>query len=224
MSIGERMKQLRGNESRKSLADKLGVDQTTIVNYESGKRLPNSEFISKFCRLYNVSTDWLIYGDASLLSVNTTGYKFGLTEVKDGDDFFSVPVISGELSAGSGRSLEDIEIKRYMKLALEDARALGRPENLRAMMVKGDSMEPIIADTDLVLFDISRSAIWPGKIYAVAYDEHIYLKRIVAEPGKWILRSDNKQYSDITINLNDEHAVNSIKILGQAVWWCHIES
>ena len=62
MSLGLRLKQLRGHESRKSLADKLGIDKATIVNYENDKRLPNSDFIAKLCQLYNISADWLIYG------------------------------------------------------------------------------------------------------------------------------------------------------------------
>lgn len=224
MSIGDRIKQLRGQESRKALGSKIGIDQATIMRYENNQRLPDTEFVAKLCRLYNVSTDWLIYGDSTAFSVDVSGYQVGLTEVKEGDEVYPVPVISGQLSAGAGIVIEDIEIKRYMKIDIEDARALGLPKNLRAMVVKGDSMEPIILDNDLVLFDISKKEIWPGKIYAVAFDGYVYIKRIVAEPGKWILKSDNKQYSDITINLHDEHEVDSIKVLGRAVWWCHMET
>ena len=62
MSIGDRIKRLRGKIPRKNFSMRLGVDQTTIVNYETGKRQPTLEFVAKLCDLYSVRSDWLIWG------------------------------------------------------------------------------------------------------------------------------------------------------------------
>ncbi|UQZ90541.1 hypothetical protein C4J81_15525 [Deltaproteobacteria bacterium Smac51] len=62
MDIGERIKQVRGKDSRREMAEKLNVDQSTIVNYENNRRLPNSDFLANLCKSYNISADWLILG------------------------------------------------------------------------------------------------------------------------------------------------------------------
>ena len=67
MGIGDRIKQLRGQESRKSLALKLGVDQMTIARYENNERLPDAVFIGKLSNLFKITSDWLIFGEQSNL-------------------------------------------------------------------------------------------------------------------------------------------------------------
>ena len=62
MTIGDRISQLRGKESRKSLCEKLGVSIRTLINYENNARMPGADFVAKLCVIYNVTTDWLIFG------------------------------------------------------------------------------------------------------------------------------------------------------------------
>ena len=64
MTIGDRISQLRGKESRKSLCEKLGVSIRTLINYENNARMPGADFVAKLCRIYNITTDWLILGKA----------------------------------------------------------------------------------------------------------------------------------------------------------------
>jgi len=61
-TIGDRIKQLRGRESREAFAEKFSVSKQTIVRYESGQTSPDADFIARLCGLYNVSADWVIHG------------------------------------------------------------------------------------------------------------------------------------------------------------------
>ena len=54
----------------------------------------------------------------------------------------------------------------------------------------GDSMEPAIMDNDIVLIDQGKRDVTPGRLYAIGFDEAIYLKRIDILPGKVILKRD----------------------------------
>jgi phage repressor protein C with HTH and peptisase S24 domain len=99
----------------------------------------------------------------------------------------------------------------------------GNPKSLKLMEVRGDSMEPVICDCDVVLLDFSRTAPRPGKIFAVAFDGHIYIKRLFAEPGRLILRSDNKVHADVVVDLKDSHQADNVTIIGQAICWFHAE-
>ncbi|UQZ88301.1 hypothetical protein C4J81_03400 [Deltaproteobacteria bacterium Smac51] len=62
MTIGDRIKQLRGRESRDSFSNRFCVSKQTVVRYESGDTSPNADFISMICNSYGVTADWLVFG------------------------------------------------------------------------------------------------------------------------------------------------------------------
>jgi transcriptional regulator with XRE-family HTH domain len=62
MSIGERIKQLRGTKSREVFGREFDKNRNTIQRYENDTNPPDGAFIAELCRSYKVSTDWLIYG------------------------------------------------------------------------------------------------------------------------------------------------------------------
>lgn len=215
-----RLKVISNTKSDTALAIALGLKQSSVSTAKSRGMVPSSWIINA-ANLFNVSADWLISGDKAA--------TFGLESTKGQTDkeICQIEIVDGELSAGGGRVAEDGEKAkepRYMKMDMEDVQALGRPNNLRAMEVRGDSMEPFISDKEMVLFDVSKKTIRDGKIYAVKWDGHIYIKKLYTEPGKLILRSANPTHQDIEINRKDPSEADSVEILGQAVWWCHVES
>ncbi|MCB2356715.1 cobalamin-dependent protein [Clostridium estertheticum] len=57
-----RLKKLRieSNLLQRSLAEMLGLAQTTIANYEQGKRFPDEETLQKIADFFNVSLDYLL--------------------------------------------------------------------------------------------------------------------------------------------------------------------
>lgn len=75
MDIGTRIKQLRGKESRKSFCDRLGIAQRTLIRYENGERRPDSDFIEMICKAYNVTADWLIFGEQDNHQKTTTNQQ-----------------------------------------------------------------------------------------------------------------------------------------------------
>lgn len=58
----ERLKELRleRNLKLREVAEKLNVTIRTISRYEDGTREPSAEMIIKFCKLYDVSADYLL--------------------------------------------------------------------------------------------------------------------------------------------------------------------
>ena len=62
MSIGDRIKEIRGNTSRDVFSADLGVNRNTVQNYEIYGRGPSFEFITAVCERYNIHADWLIFG------------------------------------------------------------------------------------------------------------------------------------------------------------------
>jgi phage repressor protein C with HTH and peptisase S24 domain len=98
---------------------------------------------------------------------------------------------------------------------------MGNPKKMVLMHVTGNSMEPYIHNADLTLICQDQTRIIPHKVYAVGIDEEIYIKELETLPGhRLVLRSYNKNYSPIEINMKGDLA-DSVRIIGRAVWWCH---
>lgn len=60
--MGERLKQLRFERGLKlkEVAASLNVTVRSISRYEDGTREPSLEMLVKFCKLYDVSADYLL--------------------------------------------------------------------------------------------------------------------------------------------------------------------
>jgi len=61
-TLGDRLKILRGNISQATLADRLGIPQTTWSNYEKNKNKPDFALIDQLCIEFKVGADWLLFG------------------------------------------------------------------------------------------------------------------------------------------------------------------
>ncbi|MDQ6418704.1 helix-turn-helix transcriptional regulator [Paenibacillus sp. LHD-117] len=60
--IGNRMRELRKNKklSQEELGEKLGVGKTTISQYESETRKPDSDMLLRISKFFEVSVDFLL--------------------------------------------------------------------------------------------------------------------------------------------------------------------
>lgn len=58
----EQLKELRAenNLSQQDLAEKLGVSQRSISNWETGVRQPDFEMLISIAKFFNVTTDYLL--------------------------------------------------------------------------------------------------------------------------------------------------------------------
>ncbi|MFW5499625.1 MULTISPECIES: helix-turn-helix domain-containing protein [unclassified Maridesulfovibrio] len=63
MTIGQRIKKIRGKTPQKRFASTIGVAQNTLGNYERDERTPNADVIIAIAKTYRVSFDWLLTGE-----------------------------------------------------------------------------------------------------------------------------------------------------------------
>ena len=85
------------------------------------------------------------------------------------------------------------------------------------MRVSGDSMEPDVLNGDVVLIDQGKTRIVPGQMFAVGFEEAIYLKRIDIAPGKAILKSANPAYPPMELDIRGQMS-DLFRVIGRVLW------
>lgn len=62
-----KLKELRKNSAltQKQIADVLGIDRSTYSYYENGKASPSLAVLMRIAKVFNVTLDYVIYGDDS---------------------------------------------------------------------------------------------------------------------------------------------------------------
>lgn len=223
--IYERIKLATNTRNASSLAAKLGISNQAVSNQLKKDIIPNSWIITLSLK-YGISSDWLLYGVGDMQLNNTNKENSLCFNSSDkiistlNDDYVIIPLVEARLSAGGGSFLTSSEVEQDFYFAKFFIDRMGNSENMVAMRVSGDSMEPEVYDNDIVLIDQSKKEIYPSKIYAVAFDDCIYLKRIDKLPNQIILKSSNPNYAPIVIDINDQ-TEDQFKIIGQALWHGH---
>ncbi|MBQ7584793.1 MAG: helix-turn-helix transcriptional regulator [Desulfovibrionaceae bacterium] len=61
-TFGQRLKELRGNESQASWAEHLKLKPGTLGNYERNRNQPKFQTIEAICEKCQVNVEWLLFG------------------------------------------------------------------------------------------------------------------------------------------------------------------
>ena len=69
----ERLKKLRKNLdlTQQAFADKIGMKQNTIAQYEMGRTTPSDAIVFSICREFGVNEKWLRNGDGEMFIKST---------------------------------------------------------------------------------------------------------------------------------------------------------
>lgn len=221
-TISERLQILRGDKSRRSFADFLGIPPSTLKNYEQGDTSPPLETLELVCEKMFISRRWLLLGEGTMrpLEIEENKKQTPLVSVNETTcdvDIIMIPMADARLSAGCGSLEADATSERKYGFRSDFLHRKGSPNNMVLMRVSGDSMSPEIEDNDVVLLDQSKKDITPGRLYAVGFEEAIYLKRIDMLPGKVVLKSTNPAYPPVELDINGD-CEELFRVIGRVLW------
>lgn len=104
MKLGDKIKHLRtqNNMTQPDLAKKLGVTVRTIAYYENNERQPKKSIIMELCKLFHVTTDYLLSNDEAFLVEAED--KYGYRGKKKAEEFIQE---TNALFAGGELNEED---------------------------------------------------------------------------------------------------------------------
>lgn len=76
-TLSERIKEIRKSEklTQQKFAERLGIKQNTVAQYEMGRNVPIDAIITSICREFSVNENWLRYGAESMKAETTQKQK-----------------------------------------------------------------------------------------------------------------------------------------------------
>lgn len=212
--FGDRVRKCREDlgMSQQTLSTKIGVSLTTIQNYEGGQ-FPKGSHAIRLAQVLLVSLDFLFLGKDTRRLSNRPSNTQSVPE----DEIVMIPMVEAILSAGGGSLETSGDSEKGYAFRRDFIQRKGNPDNMVLMRVSGDSMEPEIKDGDVILLDQSKIRIVPGKMFAVGFEESIYVKKIDNLPGKVILRSENPVYPPVELDVRGDLA-EQFRVIGRVLW------
>ena len=178
------------------LGRKIQLSPTVINSWKTRGSIPRADIACKTAEALNTTVEYLITGK-------------NCVDISTSKNTFLVPILNQELSAGHGDLLpEEDVIEGLLSLPVWLRKKYGN--NLGALHVHGDSMQPTLNDGDMVVCD---SLGWDKSdgIFAIRMNGNEYVKRLQVVNGKVLIKSDNPNYETITEPLDN----SAISIIGK---------
>jgi phage repressor protein C with HTH and peptisase S24 domain len=229
MTIGERLKQVRGAMSQDEMAKALGVHKNTVANYEKGDRVPDAEYLMKVVeKIEGVDAGWLLTGKEPArkgVRVEEPEGKWhslpNLSPERRLDDRYCyIPLYNVSASAGGGALVDQEHVVDTLAFKASWIRTHlnATQQDLYLIHVEGESMEPTLRPGDVILVDHREGAQLPRDgIYVLRMDDSLLVKRLQRMPGSQVrVSSDNPAYEPFTVSL--AQGKNEMEIVGRVVW------
>ncbi len=109
---------------------------------------------------------------------------------------------------------------KYFEESLITQRLNARAEDLRALTVEGQAMEPLLRDGDTVLMDTRRITLAEPGLFVLFDGENVvcrWAERTFDPQGRPLVQisCENKRFLACTL------PANRVQILGRVVWYAH---
>lgn len=220
MSFGKRLREERerlglGQEEISSIG---GVSRRSQSMYEQDNTEAGAEYLSLIAAA-GADVAYILTGARSqAIQIQSTAApeEDSPAMPSPSDDFVYVPRFDLAVHAGPGAVCEVDEIRDRLAFRRDWIREMGFQANRLALVdVRGDSMEPTLAEGDVVLVNLGEDVREDG-IYVLRRDDGVVVKRIQTTiSGDLYIRSDNPRYSEERI---PKELLDQVRVAGRVVW------
>jgi phage repressor protein C with HTH and peptisase S24 domain len=192
-------KELKGIANQAELARALNQSSQTVNNWEA--RGMSKAGMLKAQEELGCSAVWLQtgVGPMTVMPVDALDMPDGdfmriLVAEPDEPSVVQIPKVKLHLSAGiMGFQTEpDTFDGASFSISSEWMLRRGyRKDQLLAIRIKGESMEPTLYEDDFVVVNVADKQLVDGVVFAFNYEGEAVVKRALREAGQWYLSSDN---------------------------------
>jgi SOS-response transcriptional repressor LexA len=227
LGIGERVRELRGPTSGSAFAAELGVSQSFLSYVERGERAPSVRMLFALAGS-GVNAGWVLSGEGDKLSREKLMVYAPELRVVEAprytkrrvapSDYVPLPLLKDRIAAGMPTEIDESDVEPHPALAY--AEWCPDPEQMVCIRVRGDSMEPTLADGDIVA--VNHAVRDPkkllGKVVALRDGGGATVKRLrfSKKLGLYLGRPDNPENDDL-VQFPPDGAREAI--IGKVEWW-----
>lgn len=191
----------------KDVAAALEMSKESLSHLKKKNGIPYEQ-ISKFCAKRKISINWVLY-DQMPKSLEEETEKY--TRIKH---FTRVNASAGGGGFNYDEDYEYLSIDKKLLDSLYKSNN-SNPNAIAALNVMGDSMEPTLLDTEVILFDKDDLDVSKGGIFIVSTNAGLFVKRVALKiDGALELISDNKSYNSEMIAPEE---LDAIRLLGKVI-------
>lgn len=250
VSISDRLREERERlgHNQTAFASVAKRDRKSQTRYESGDRSPDADYLAAISGigadvLYILTgrKDLTLHGEWTMndirnrelgdivrqqaAQIKKEALEMAITSE---DSYARIPAYPVEASAGDGATAVDVAPDGALAFRKDWLSKHGISlDNATLLRARGDSMEPIIWDGDLLLIDRSRTTINASAkktrqkaVYVVELEGQLLVKTLRRpSEDRIILISENVAGYDPTELRGRE--LNALRIVGKVVWWGH---
>lgn len=196
----------------------FNVTKQTVSNWESGKRKPDTEMLSKIAQYFNVSTDYLLGTDLNNKKTDDTdlfNLKGDVRFLKkvNKDEMVKIPVL-GVIKAG----VPILAIENIIDYEYVHQEELMMGEETFFLEIKGDSMiNARILEGDRVRIRKQSYLDNNGDIMAVRVNgDEATLKRVYIQENGLVLIAENPRYQPMLFSKEQVETL-PVEIIGKAI-------
>lgn len=207
-TIGQRIKELRlgHNMTGSELGLKLNITRNAVSQWETDKRVPTSSMLAQIAKLFNVTTDYLL-GREPIPNDTKSEINYAIPLTSG----VRIPVL-GSIVAG----IPNTAVTEYDEW-IEISQSLAMRGEYFALRIKGDSMEPTLFDSDIVVIR-QQPDVEDGEIAAVSIaGNEATIKRIYHRSDGIDIVGDNVRAFPRMFYSNHDIATLPVRIMGKAV-------
>lgn len=218
-SVCARLKEMRTRigYSMAEMSRKLGFGAPSSYQYyEDDKSFRGKHFDFEFIQKLKPVLMPKGIPEADIDALGPPGSPISITAPLD-DDFLHIDMYDIDVSAGSGKCIEEETIIGSLAFRRSWLRKVtnATEDQLKIGGVDGDSMEPTLFHGDTIMFDFSQRQFSKDGIYAIRYDGDVQVKRVSLNPSTKTVSviSDNPRYPSYH-GLSPE----SVDIIAKIIW------
>ena len=209
-------------------ARRTGVTLATLSRWKKGEADPSRSNLVKLAEASGVNIAWLAAGEGDKCKGAMEKPEDGRVACKcqdtlgnpvDLEEFVFVPRYNLQASAGYGATTDDekpvfsMAFRRYWIVNYLRA----DPHDLSVISVKGDSMEGVLNDRDVILINRSDTQA-TGGLFVLRIDGDLVVKRVQRLPGAILkVTSANEAYEPFTVDINNPPS--DFSVVGRVVWF-----
>lgn len=235
--IGSIIAKARENKglNQSELARQLGVTPQSVQAWESHRSIPRSKMLPGLSLALGIpmsvlmgegqpNPGYVVLRDMGPEAEMVSGVSVWdeTTPLDDGEIY--IPLLREvELAAGSGKFvIEEVNTGRLRFFKSDLRRNNVQFSNAKCVIVRGNSMEPVLRDGAVVGINVGRNSIGDitdSEMYAISHNGQLRIKQAYRLPAGIRFRSFNRdEYPDEDYTFQQVQQ-QEIAIIGHVFWW-----